>query len=249
MAFLDPVLDPILTLGPFWAIFALSLGISIIIVLVYKFFTNQQEMKRLKEEQKEYQKKLKELRKSNPEKMMEIQKEAMQKNIQYMKHSFKATFITILPIILIFSWMNAHLAYEPIFPGERYSITATFEAGVTGTAELLANEGTELLSDAVQPVGDSITWNLRSSEGRHLLTVKTEHDEQSKAVLVTQTLGYEEPFKTFSHSDIKQITIDYKKLRPAGDFSLFSWQPGWLGWYIFLSIIFSIGLRKAFKVY
>src|SRR3989344_3947495 len=134
MVFLDPVLNPLmkplLALGPLWAVVVLSFLISVIIVLVYKFFTKQDEMKRLKEQQKEFQKRMKELR-SNPDEMMKVQKEAMKANMEYMKHSFKATLITMLPVILIFGWMNAHLAYEPIFPEETYSVSAQFSEGVT----------------------------------------------------------------------------------------------------------------------
>ncbi|MDO8656456.1 MAG: EMC3/TMCO1 family protein, partial [Nanoarchaeota archaeon] len=121
MAFLDSIFDPtlgkLLELGPFWALLILSLIISLLIILVYKYFTNQVEMKRLKEQQKEFQQKMKSL-KSNPEELMKIQKEAMGVNMQYMKHSLKATLITMLPVILIFGWMNGHLANEPIFPNE-----------------------------------------------------------------------------------------------------------------------------------
>lgn len=248
MAFLDPVLNPVLALGPFWAIFILSLIISLIIIVVYKFFTNQAEMKRLKEEQKESQKRMKELR-DKPEEMMKIQKEAMKKNFEYMKHSLKATFITILPIILLFGWMNAHLAYEPIFPGETYSITALFKEGVTGEAELIADEGTELSSPAKQPVASTVTWNLKSTAGDHFLTVQLGSISQSKKVFITNELKYEEPFTLYQHSDIEQIKINYNKMRPLGEFEFFGWHPGWLSLYIILSIVFSLGLRKVFKVY
>ena len=57
MVFLDPVLNPLmkplLALGPLWAVVVLSFLISVIIVLVYKYFTKQDEMKRLKEQQKD----------------------------------------------------------------------------------------------------------------------------------------------------------------------------------------------------
>ncbi len=252
MAFLDPVLNPLLgpliNLSPFWGVFILSLLVSLIIVLVYKFFTNQAEMKRLKEEQKEYQKRLKEL-KSHPEEMMKVQKEAMSKNLEYMKHSFKATFITILPIILIFGWMNAHLAYEPIYPGETYSISAYFKEGAAGEAELIPDEGTQLISPAKQPAGQTVSWSLKSSPGKHYLQVKVGDDLQEKEVLITQELAYAEPFRAYEHSDIEKITIDYHKLKPLGGVSFFGWQPGWLGIYIILSIVFSLGLRKLMNVY
>ncbi|MBT7332632.1 hypothetical protein HN799_05150, partial [Candidatus Woesearchaeota archaeon] len=83
----------------------------------------------------------------------------------------------------------------------------------------------------------------------HLLKVKTGETEQTKNVLITKDVEYTEAIETYDHSDIKSITINYNKLRPLGDQSLLGWQPGWLGLYIIFSIVFSIGLRKLFKVY
>jgi len=252
MAFLDPVFNPVLLplvkWNPFWAIVIISFLISLMIVVIYKLVTNQTEMKKLKEEQKEYQKRLKSL-KSNPEEMMKVQKEAMKKNMAYMKHSFKPTLITFIPIILIFGWMNGHLAFEPIYPNEAYSVTATFDDDLTGEAELIVDEGTELRSEAKQKINEDTTWNLKSDIGEHFLTVKVEQDEQTKKVLITEELKYEEPISVYQHSGIKSISINYNKLRPAGEFSLFGWQPGWLGWYIIFSLVFSMGLRKLLKIY
>jgi len=252
MVFLDPVLNPLLqpllNMSPFLSLLVLALAISLIITLVYKFFTNQGEMKDLKEKQKDFQKRLKELR-SNPEGMMKVQKEAMKVNMEYMKHSFKPTLITMLPIILIFGWMSAHLMYEPIYPGETYSITAEFAEGVTGETELIVGEGTTLISDAKQEISSAVAWNLKSEAGTHVLTVKSGNDEQKKKVLITKELRYEEPATSYQHSDIEKITVNYNKLKPLGKYSLFGWQPGWLGVYIMLSIVFSIGLRKALKIH
>lgn len=248
--FLTPVFKPLLELGPFWAIFIISLLISLIITFVYKWVTDQKLMKSLKEEQKEMQKQVKAL-KDNPQEMMKVQKEAMKKNMTYMKHSFKPTLITILPIIIIFGWMAAHFSYEPIYPGETYSITALFEKGISGEAELIPDKNTELISDAVQEINSETTWKLKSkTEGTHILEVKYDDQSYHKKVLITKELAYEEPFTTFQHSDLKQINIDYNKLKPLGpDFSIFGWQPGWLGLYIIFSLIFSMSLRKLLKIY
>ncbi len=253
MAFLDPifnpVLQPLLNISPFLGILIVSLVISLITVLVYKYFTNQVEMKRLKEQQKEYQQRMKELR-DNPSEMMKVQKEAMSKNFEYMKHSLRATLITMLPIILIFGWMTAHLAYEPIYPGETYSVSATFKEGVTGEAELVVDKNTELLSPKMQPITSATSWNLKSMEGEHFLTVKVGTTEQTKKVLITQKVEYEQPLSLFPHSDIEKIIINYNQRLPLGqNFSIFGWHPRWLGLYIILSIFFSLGLRKVLKVY
>jgi len=253
MVFLDPVLNPVLqpllTKSPLLVILLISFVISLITTLVYKFATNQTEMKRLKEQQKDFQKRLKELR-HNPEEMMKVQKEAMKSNMDYMKHSLKSTLITMLPIILIFSWMTGHLVYEPIYPGETFSVTASFAKGVNGNAELIPDQGTELSSDAKQQISNGeITWRLKSTEGEHTLTVKNGETQQQSKVLITEELKYDNPITMYQHSDIEKITVNYGKLQPLGDLSLFGWYPGWLAIYFLSSIAFTLGLRKLLKVY
>ena len=247
--FLDPVLTPVLDLGPFWAILILGITISLLITLVYKYVTDQKKMKGMKEQQKDFQKKMKGLR-DNPAEMMKVQKEAMKVNMEYMKNSFKPTLITMLPILLIFGWMAAHLSYEPIYPGETYSVTAEFLEGIKGEAELFASEGTEIIGLSKQTIEDAqVTWELKSSAGEHPLTIKIGDEERVKKVLITTELKYEEQFTTYEHSDVKQITINYNKLKPLGTFKIFGWQPGWLGLYIIFSLIFSMSLRKILKIY
>lgn len=249
-SFLDPVLKPLLGLGPFWAVLIISLVISLIITLVYRWVTDQDKMKSLKGEQKEYQKRMKEL-KEQPQEMMKVQKEAMKKNMEYMKHSFKPTLITMLPIILIFGWMSAHLTFEPIYPGETYSITADFLDGVTGDATLVTDKDTKLLSDATQKINSAITWRMKSATtGDHILEIKHGDESHTKKVLISKDLEYADQFSMFQNSDLEQIKINYNKLRPLGpNFDIFGWQPGWLGLYIIFSLIFSMGLRKALKIY
>ena len=249
--FLTPVLEPLLSLGPFWAILILSFLISLIITLVYKWVTDQKLMKSLKDEQKDYQKRIKAL-KDNPKEMMALQKEAMKKNMEYMKHSFKPTLITMLPIILIFGWMSAHLAFEPIYPGETYSVTTMFDKGTTGIVELMVDKNSELSSTAKQEISNQeVTWKLKTkTEGNHILEFKYNNQSFTKKVLITKNLNYEEPVTILQNGDLKQIKVNQNKLRPLGPgISLFGWQPGWLGLYIFFSLIFSMGLRKALKIY
>jgi len=254
MAFLDPVFNPVLmpivNLSPFWALVILALFISIIVTLVYKWTTNQAHMKELKDKQKEYQKQMKELR-SNPQEMMKVQKEAMKINFEYMKHSLKPTLITMIPVLLIFGWMVGHFSFEPIYPNEAFSITAQFKEGSVGEAVLIVDNSTEILSPSAQNISnDQATWSLKSnSEGERSLIVKALGEEQTKKVLITTELTTSEQFTLYKHSAIEQINVNYNKLHPLGKFSIFGWLPGWLGLYIIFSLIFSIALRKLFKLY
>jgi len=256
MGFIDSILNPILLplvdFNPFWGLLIISFIISLFITFVYKKVTDQNEMKRLKDSQKDFQRRLGEA-KSNPEAMKNIQKEAMAVNMKLMKHSFKPTLYTIIPLLIIFGWMSAHLAFEPIFPGEQYGITAAFAEGVS-EASLIVDDGTELFSEAKQEAAGTATWRLKSTEGEHFITVKSGDEEQIKKVLITTGLRYEEPLSTYGDSKtnpskIKSININYNTLKPLGETDVFGWKPGWLGIYILSSLVFSIVLRKLLKVY
>lgn len=243
-----PVLRPLLNFNPALGILIISFVITLGVTLAYKYLTNQENMKQLKDQQKEYQKKMKELR-SNPQEMMKVQKEAMKLNMDYMKQSLKPSLFTMLPILIIFSWLSASLAFEPIYPGETYSITANFAKGVSGVAKILPSEGTELVSEATQTITDGqVKWNLKSTAGEHLLTIKQGDTEQTKEVLITKDLKTAPQVEKYKHSDIEQISIGYNKLKPL-PVSIFGWQPGWLAIYIIASVIFSIVIRKLLKIH
>ena len=55
----NPWLQPILNKSAFLALVILAVIVSLLITLVYKFFTNQEKMKAMKGQQKEFQKKMK----------------------------------------------------------------------------------------------------------------------------------------------------------------------------------------------
>ncbi len=255
MAFLDPVFNPVflplLNKSPFLGILVFSLLITFIVTIAYKYLSNQVEMKRLKEAQKDFQDKMKAVR-DKPEEMMKIQKEAMATNFEYMKHSLKPTLFTMIPILIIFGWMAGHMAFEPIFPHESYSVTGVFKEGITGKVMIVVDDKTEVLNGVEQEIkGKEAIWSLRSAtEGEHTITIKQADVVQSKMILVSTRLETADAFTLFDHSDIEQIKINYNKLRPLGNtFNLFGWYPGWLAWYIVFSIGFSIGLRKVMNVY
>ena len=244
--FLNVVFAPLFRLPTVLAIMLLSFIISLIIILVTKYTTDQALMKRLKEEIKEHQNQIKQLR-SEPAKAMEVQKKAMEYNMKYMMHSFKPTLITFLPIILIFGWMNSVFAYESIKPGQEFSITALFDKNANGSAELIVPEGINLVSNKTQKIENAkASWSLKGKEGEYLLELVYNGDKQEKNILITNTKRYIEPIKK-TEGAIKSIQIGYKKLIVLS-VGFKDWM-GWLGTYILSSITFTVILRKIIKVY
>jgi len=250
MAFLDPVLSPLLKFPPVWVVLGLSLFISLLIIVIYKFTTNQALMKQLKEEMKASQKQMKELR-EQPEKMIEVQKKAMQANMKYMSHSMKSTLFTFLPIIVLFGWMNAHYAFIPIAPGDAFNTTITTRNLASGEVTIEVPEEIEVVDgNTTQQISDNkATWLLKAKQdGEYFLNYKIGNQLYSKELLVTEEQSYAEPVNRIKdkNAPVNEIRINYRPLKIA---NLFGWEVGWLGTYIISSIIFSMLLRKWFKVY
>lgn len=244
----DPIFNPILQLPPLLSILIISLIIALITTLAYKLLTNQQEMKRLKEEQKELQKKVKE-NKDNPKKMMEINKEAMSKSMKLMNASFKPMFITMLPILLIFMWLNLHLSYIPLHPGQEFTTTVHFKSGTFGSVQLvdILPDGMQVLSNSSQEIVDGMaSWRLVSDvENNYDMKFTYDGRQYVKSVIITSGKGYANPVKTVKDSNIKQIVVDQEKLK----INLGLFKLSWFWTYLIFTIVLSSTLRKVLKVY
>lgn len=246
MPFLDAILNPLLKLPVLWLVIALSLFISLIVTWIYKLTTDQALMKKLKDEIKAYQQQIKAER-NNPARAMELNKKAMQSNMQYMSHSMKSTLYTFIPIILLFSWMSAHLAFEPIKPDTEFTVSASFDKSTQGKAELNAPNGIILKDDKIKEIDNGIAiWKLQGKAGEYLLEFKFNEEAHNKELVITQENIYAPQNKKIKNSQLQQIIINnaQKKL-----INLFGWKIGWLGTYIIFSLVFSMGLRKVMKVY
>lgn len=255
----------LLKMPSFWAILIISFVLTLVTTLVYKFTTDQKKMKKLKEEMKEYQKKIKALSKESPEKMMAVQKEALQRNTEYMKHSFRSTLYTIVPLLLIFSWLSSHLAYEPIMPGQPFKVSAYFAEGHSQFASIRGEGMTELeiIGNSTQPINESViggflifktredkvTWTLKGEEGEYKLLIDYNGEEYDHRLIISSQRIYAPPEKNVPDSKLKKIVIENQKIYPIGTIPILGWAPSWLWTYILLSLGFSIGIRKLLKVY
>jgi uncharacterized membrane protein (DUF106 family) len=208
-------------------------------------------MKSLKLDIKRFQEEMKKHR-EDPKKFMEIQKKAMDVNMQYMKHSLKPTLITFLPIIIIFAWLNSHMAYHNIDPMEEFQATLHFVEGAAGNVTIEVPDNMQLLSDKMQKIDlGKASWKLKADSGTYVLKFDYKDDTFSKTMLVSNVNGmYEQPMELIKNSKLTFIQINNKEVKPFGEaFNIFGWFPGWIAAYIAYSLIFSLALRKILDLY
>lgn len=89
---------------PLGSLIVISFFITLVLTLVYKIFSDQEEIKASKDKMKDLNAKMK--AEKDQEKIMAMQKELMQINMSHLKHSMKPMLITFLPLILIFWWLR-----------------------------------------------------------------------------------------------------------------------------------------------
>ncbi len=268
---LDPILNfvlgPFLWMPPFLGLLILTFLISLAITVSYKYLTDQDLMKELKGELKELQEEMKKL-KEDPKKVMKVQKQMMETNMKYMTHSMRPTLYTFIPIIIVFGWLNATFAYLPLLPDQEFTADLKFNKDVSGSVIVDVPREIQVISGSVQNIVEGKThFGFKASEsGEYLITFKHGEDIYSKRILVSEGKKYYHPIKRYkslidylysykdgyfdTKGDLTEIKISNPPLRPLGEnFNIFGWHPGWLGFYIILSIIFSIALRKVMNVY
>ena len=82
---------------------------SVIVTVLQKYTTNQEELKKIKKLQKELQAKSK-ANKHDPKKSMEIQKEMMGLMPKQMKLGMRTIVYTGIPFVLLFRWFYDYFA-------------------------------------------------------------------------------------------------------------------------------------------
>jgi len=253
----DTLLGWTLNMHPALGIIAVSFIISVIVTFALKFFTDQSLMKSMKEELKELQKEMKTL-KNNPKKMAKVNSRFMETNMKYMSMSMKPTLITFFPIILIFGWLNTHIGYYPIYPDKPFEMSILFDQSIDETLEVAVPEG--IVLNDLRFFDKHAEATLTGPEGTYEIDFLYKGVTYTKELLITTKREYITPekslkkksflFSKYDENNALKIVTGNEKIIPFKDLPL-PWVNtwGWFGAYILFSIIFSMGLRRIFKIY
>ncbi|MFP4111646.1 MAG: EMC3/TMCO1 family protein [Candidatus Woesearchaeota archaeon] len=244
---LDAIFGPIASLPSILAIAIFALIVTLITTFIYKLVTDQKKLKELKTRMKSYQDEMKRLSKDDPEKALGVQKKAMSLNMEYMKHSMKATLFTIIPVLIIFTWLNANLAFYPIVPNQEFDVYAEFKEGAQGTAilDITPSGQVEFISPRETEIVDGkATWSLKGSEGKYLLSYTHESETQQQDLIISEK-KYAPPNKEINQGNFVSGNIVNEKVMPLSFIGL-KW--GWLGAYILFSVIMGMTLRKIMGI-
>lgn len=100
----------VMTNNPKISLAVFSMVVTFVSTLVQKKFTDQEHLKSLKKRQKEIQKEIK--KSKDPSVMQELNAEMMSLTGVMFKSSMKPMFVTIIPFLILFSWLRS--VYVPV---------------------------------------------------------------------------------------------------------------------------------------
>src|SRR3989338_5463528 len=107
----------------------------------------------------------------------------------------KPTIVTMLPVLLIFGWLSAHFAYEPLHPGTEYNLVVYGKDNATGNFALESNPSL-VIDQAEKSFADGkAEWKIKGKEGEYLLTVKSDVNSYNKDLIISNTQKYSESEK------------------------------------------------------
>ncbi len=130
--------------------------ISLISTLAYKYTTDQKKMKRIKEKLKGLQAQMKEAR-GDQDRMLKLNAQIMKSHNEYSMASMRSIIFTIVPVMIIFIYLQGHVAYTPIAPGEEFSLLLDYrDAEAIGDVMITlpdSNETVGVMGKVVRIVG------------------------------------------------------------------------------------------------
>jgi len=261
----DLLLLPFRPLNPWAGMAFVSLLTALLMLLIYRWTSNQAGIRLVKDKIKAH---LLELRlfKDNMSVTMKAQGQILRANLRYLALNLKPLLVMIVPIILILAQLNAWFGSEPLAVGRPAILKVRLAPGqdVMGTEFSLEAPPEIVVETPPLRLEEprEVDWRLRpAAPGRFNLTVKAGDRSYVKSVVIDgRRLEKVSPIKVSrglpdellypaektlpGGSPVKSIEVTHA----VGKLGLFGLRLHWLIAYFALSIVFGFALKKPFRV-
>ncbi len=261
----DIIFLPFRSMSPWVALIIVSFMTGLLMLFIFRFTSNQKEIKKVKNKIKTYLLELR-LYKDSLSISLKAQWNILRCNLKYISYSAKPMLVMIIPIILILIQLNFWFGYESLAPGQKAIFKVKLKDNYNPLEIDLNVESSSGLTIETLPLRmeeeNEINWRISAKEkGIHNINVILKGERVTKTVAVAQKplskispikirrnfideLLYpvEAPIK--SDMPIKSLEITY----PTRSMNLFGWHIHWLIVYFALSIIFGFGFKGILKI-
>jgi uncharacterized membrane protein (DUF106 family) len=261
----DLLLLPFRSLNPWAGMVFISLLTGLLMLVIYRFTSNQSGIRRVKDKIKAH---LLELRlfKDNMGVTMRAQGQILRANLRYLALNLRPLVVMIVPLILILAQLNLWFGSEPLAVGQPAILKVRLQPDVDVLGTEFSLESPPEITIETPPLRieepREVDWRfkptaagrfeltVRSGDKRYLKTVVVEGRRLEKVSALKVNRGlldevlYPGEKALPGESRIKTIEV----FHPARRLPLFGLRLHWLLAYLGLSIIFGFALKKPFRV-
>ncbi|MEW6366423.1 MAG: hypothetical protein AB1714_17495 [Acidobacteriota bacterium] len=259
----DLLLYPFQNVNPWVGMTLVSLLTGLLMLWVYKYTSNQEGIKSVKDKIKAHLLELR-LYKDNFQATIQAQKKILGYNARYMFYALKPMLVMLVPIVLILIQLDLWFGYRPLKPGESVLLKVKLDRSPLQTdLTLQPSPGVEIETPPLRvEEGKEIDWRVRGTQyGDHTLTFTVDNQSFTKQLVVSR-----KPIAKMSRARVQNHLFDrllapgespipaglpvtrVELVYPGQEMNLFGWSIHWLISFFILSIVFGFGLKGFFGV-
>jgi hypothetical protein len=238
---------------------------GILMLIIYRYTSNQEGIKRIKNKIKAHLLELRLFKDSLPA-TFQAQGNLFLCTFKYMALNLKPLLFMIVPILLILIQCNFWFGYQSLRIGDKalLKVKLTEEADPNDVQITLEPNSGVVIDTPALRIGEEreIDWRLRAEEqGLHELIIKVNDQQIIKSVAVEERpLTKISPLKVRSNFldellypmeppiDKDMLVQSVELAYPLKYLSFFGWNMHWIIAYFILSIIFGFAFKGVFKV-
>lgn len=258
----DLILSPFSALSPIWGLLAVSVLTGIVMVMIFKYTSNQAAIRNTKDKISAYFMEIR-LFKDDLGLMLDAQKRILRTNLTYMKYSVIPMLVMIVPVLLILVQLGIRYAARPLVPGESALVELKLAEGASAESVPISvdtGEGLRLETPLLRMSGE-VSFRIGAvKEGEHELSILVGDKRVSNSIVVSRqvrhvytekakpslmgTLLYPGQDPLPENSRIEEIRVEL----PPQTVKALGWNMNWLVVFFLASIIAGYSLKGVFKV-
>ena len=230
----------------FWALFVMSAVTGVVMLFVFKYTTNQEQMRIVKDRIKMHFIELR-LYQDDMKVLFNIQGRILMQNLRYVRLVIIAALLIIVPVVFILMDMDLRFGHRPLAVGETALVKVALAGrGALPEVDLVTPEGVVVEAPKVRmPVDREIDWRLHATRaGVYDLLFRVNGREVVKKLFVGDSFAYLGKDPGYDGATVASIDVTY----PLRRFGLDNWIGHWLTLFCVFSVAIGFGLKPVFHV-
>jgi len=264
-ALFDLLMAPLGLLGPSWAMIAISAITGVLMLVIFKYTSNQTAVRRVKDRIKANFYAITLFQDSLAVLMRSVGR-IISWNLKYMGYNLAPLAVMLVPVLLLLVQLNFWYGYTPLPVSQDVLVKAEFAPSIdlaSTEVMLKGDHNVAVATPAVRiPQKHEAAWRIRGiEEGLGTIELEAAGRKETKSVIVGKSGMHR--FVTLRHSGGFWDSLFYpgeKAVEPSSpirsievlytpaDMNFFGFKLHWLIVYFGVSIFFGLALKGVFKV-